>query len=75
MVERVGEGVTSFKLGDHVIPLWRVSCGTCDYCSRGRPAMCDVGTQMRATGTMPDGTTRFRLNGSPIRHFAGFSTF
>ena len=59
IVERIGEGVTSVQPGDHVIPIWRVSCGTCDYCTGGRPALCDVGTQMRVTGLMPDGTTRW----------------
>jgi S-(hydroxymethyl)glutathione dehydrogenase/alcohol dehydrogenase len=75
IVECVGEGVTSVQPGDHVIPIWRVSCGTCEYCTGGRPALCDVGTQMRVTGLMPDGTTRFRVNTTPIRHFAGVSTF
>ncbi len=75
VVESVGEGVTSVQPGDHVIPIWRVSCGTCEYCTGGRPALCEVGTQMRVTGLMPDGTTRFRLNGTPVRHFAGVSTF
>jgi NDMA-dependent alcohol dehydrogenase len=75
VVECVGEGVTSVRPGDHVIPIWRVSCGTCEYCTGGRPALCDVGTQVRVTGLMPDGTTRFRVNTTPIRHFAGVSTF
>lgn len=75
IVECVGDGVTSVQPGDHVIPLWRVSCGTCEYCTGGRPALCDVGTQMRVTGLMPDGTTRFRVNDTPIRHFCGVSTF
>ncbi len=75
IVEAVGDGVTSVEPGDHVIPIWRVSCGTCEYCTGGRPALCDVGTAMRVTGTMPDGTTRFSLDGTPVRHFAGVSTF
>jgi S-(hydroxymethyl)glutathione dehydrogenase / alcohol dehydrogenase len=75
IVECVGDGVTSVQPGDHVIPIWRVSCGTCEYCTGGRPALCDVGTQVRVTGLMPDGTTRFRVNMTPIRHFAGVSTF
>lgn len=74
-VECIGEGVTSVQPGDHVIPIWRVSCGSCEYCTGGRPALCDVGTQMRVTGLMPDGTTRFRVHTTPIRHFAGVSTF
>jgi S-(hydroxymethyl)glutathione dehydrogenase/alcohol dehydrogenase len=74
-VADVGAGVTSVKPGDHVIPLWRLSCGTCDYCAGGRPALCDEGTQIRMTGRLLDGTTRFRLGGTEIKHFAGVSTF
>ena len=33
IVEAVGPGVTSFEPGDHIIPLWRLSCNTCEYCS------------------------------------------
>src|SRR5207244_12779283 len=68
-------GITSVQPGDHVIPIWRVSCGTCEYCTGGRPALCDVGTRMRVTGLMPAGTTRLRGNKTSIRHFAGVSTF
>lgn len=75
IVEKVGPGVTSVKPGDHVIPLWRLSCGRCDYCSDGRPTLCPEGTQIRMTGQLMDGTTRFKLDGREIKHFAGVSTF
>ena len=76
VIEAVGDGVTSVALGDHVIPIWRASCGQCEYCMAGRPALCDMGTRMRFEGVMPDGTMRFRNNaGDPIRHYAGVSTF
>lgn len=75
VVAAVGSGVASVQPGDHVILLWRVSCGVCAYCTGGRPALCDLGTQVRATGLMPDGTTRFRARGQAVRHFAGVSTF
>ena len=76
VVEDVGVGVTSVEPGDHVIPIWRMSCGRCEYCLSGRPALCDVGTQMRFTGKMPDGETRFRnAAGESILHYAGVSTF
>ena len=58
VIEAVGEGVTSVEVGDHVILVWRGSCGKCEYCSSGRPALCDMGTAMRFTGLMPDGTTQ-----------------
>jgi S-(hydroxymethyl)glutathione dehydrogenase/alcohol dehydrogenase len=75
VVADVGPGVTSVKAGDHVIPLWRVSCGQCEHCSDGRPALCAAGTQIRMTGRLLDGTTRFRLDGGEIKHFAGVSSF
>ena len=75
IVADVGPGVTSVKPGDHVIPLWRLSCGTCEYCSNGRPALCPEGTQIRMTGRLLDGTTRFTLDGQEIKHFAGVSSF
>jgi NDMA-dependent alcohol dehydrogenase len=75
IVEQVGAGVTSVKPGDHVIPLWRLSCGKCEYCSDARPALCPEGTQVRSTGRFMDGTTRFKLDGEEIKHFAGVSCF
>ena len=75
VVEDVGPGVTSIRPGDHVIPLWRFSCGECEYCTGGRPALCPSGTQIRMTGRLPDGTTRFKLGETELKHFAGVSTF
>ena len=75
VVEAVGPGVSSVKPGDHVIPLWRLSCGRCEYCSDGRPALCPEGTQIRMTGRFMDGTTRFKLGNKEILHFAGVSCF
>lgn len=76
VIEAVGEGVTSVAVGDPVILVWRGSCGKCEYCERGRPALCDMGTAMRFTGLMPDGTTRFQNSaGDSIRHYAGVSAF
>lgn len=76
IVEAVGKGVTQVEEGDHVLPMWRMSCGRCEYCLGGRPALCDVGTKMRFTGLMPDGDTRFRSSsGERILHYAGVSTF
>src|SRR5439155_6715840 len=60
VVEAVGEGVTAVRPGDHVVLLFRASCGRCDYCSRGRPALCGMTREMRATGRLLDGTTRYR---------------
>ena len=75
VVSDVGAGVTSVEPGDHVIPLWRLSCGQCEYCSGGRPALCAEGTEIRTSGRLLDGTSRFSLDGKEIRHFAGVSRF
>ncbi|RJQ65624.1 MAG: Zn-dependent alcohol dehydrogenase [Desulfobacteraceae bacterium] len=75
IVEKIGPGVTSLKPGDPVIPIWRLSCGHCDYCSAGRPALCPEGTQIRMTGRFMDGSTRFSLDGLELKHFAGVSCF
>lgn len=71
----VGDGVNSVEPGDHVIPLWRLSCGICEYCSESRPALCPVGTEIRASGRLQDGTSRFSYKGQEILHFAGVSAF
>ncbi len=75
IVADVGAGVTSLRPGDHVIPLWRLSCGECEYCTGGRPALCPVGVGVRWSGLLADGTSRFSLDGQEIKHFAGVSSF
>lgn len=75
IIEMVGEGVTSVKKGDPVVPLWRLSCGQCEWCLGGRPALCDAAFQIRNTGRLLDGTSRFRRGSTEIKHFAGVSTF
>lgn len=75
IVADVGPGVTAVKPGDHIIIMWRLSCGICEYCSDGRPALCPAGSQIRSTGKLLDGTTRFKYKGQEIKHFAGASTF
>ena len=75
IVAAVGPGVTHLRPGDHVIPLWRLSCGVCEYCSDNRPALCAEGLQIRMTGRLLDGSTRFKLDGKEIKHFAGVSSF
>jgi NDMA-dependent alcohol dehydrogenase len=75
VVADVGPGVTSVRPGDHVIPLWRFSCGDCEHCTDARPALCAAGLQIRMTGRLLDGTTRFTLEGRDLGHFAGVSSF
>src|SRR6266513_4878709 len=75
VVEEVGPGVTSVEPGDHVVLLWRTSCGRCEYCTTGRPALCPAGTETRASGYLLDGTSRLHRGGEELRHFLGVSCF
>ncbi len=75
IVREVGEGVSSVKVGDHVIPLYTPECRQCKTCLSRRSNLC---TSIRATqgkGLMPDGTSRFRCDGDPVFHYMGCSTF
>lgn len=75
IVEQVGEGVTSLKKGDHVIPLYTPECGTCKFCISGKTNLCQRIRETQGKGLMPDGTSRFSKDGKPIFHYMGTSTF
>jgi S-(hydroxymethyl)glutathione dehydrogenase/alcohol dehydrogenase len=75
VVEEVGAGVTSIAVGDHVIPLYTPECGECDFCTSGKTNLCQAIRVTQGRGLMPDGTSRFSLNGKPIHHYMGTSTF
>lgn len=75
IVEEVGEGVTSLKPGDHVIPLYTPECGECKFCRSGKTNLCQKIRVTQGKGVMPDGTSRFSLGGKPLLHYMGTSTF
>ena len=75
IVVEVGEGVTSVKPGDHVIPLYTAECGECLFCQSGKTNLCVSVRATQGKGVMPDGTTRFSYNGQPVYHYMGCSTF
>ncbi|MBL0352078.1 MAG: S-(hydroxymethyl)glutathione dehydrogenase/class III alcohol dehydrogenase [Candidatus Dechloromonas phosphoritropha] len=75
IVVSVGEGVTSVKVGDHVIPLYTPECGECKFCKSGKTNLCQKIRETQGKGLMPDGTTRFFKGGKPIFHYMGCSTF
>ncbi len=75
IVESVGEGVTSLKPGDHVIPLYTAECRECKFCKSGKTNLCQAVRATQGKGLMPDGTSRFSQNGKPIFHYLGCSTF
>ncbi len=71
----VGAGVTSLKAGDHVIPLYTPECRQCKFCLSRKTNLCQAIRATQGKGLMPDGTSRFSIDGKPIFHYMGTSTF
>ena len=75
IVREVGAGVTSVEVGDHVIPLYTPECRECDFCLNPKTNLCQSIRSTQGQGLMPDGTSRFSLNGESLLHYMGCSTF
>jgi S-(hydroxymethyl)glutathione dehydrogenase/alcohol dehydrogenase len=75
VVVDVGPGVKSLKKGDTVIPLYTPECRECEYCLHPKTNLCQAIRSTQGRGLMPDGTSRFSLDGKPILHYMGCSTF
>lgn len=75
VVESVGEGVTEFQPGDHVVPLYIPQCGECKFCKSPKTNLCGKIRMTQGKGVMPDGTSRFTCKGKTVYHFMGCSTF
>jgi S-(hydroxymethyl)glutathione dehydrogenase/alcohol dehydrogenase len=74
VIEEVGEGVTGFEVGDHVVLTFVPECGVCFFCSRDQGFMCETSAALNMGG-MLDGTTRLSSGGTPLRQMAGCGTF
>ena len=75
IVVEVGPGVLSLKVGDTVIPLYTPECRECDFCLNPKTNLCQSIRATQGLGLMPDGSSRFSLDGKPILHYMGCSTF
>ena len=75
VVVEVGAGVKSLQVGDHVIPLYTPECRNCAYCLSRKTNLCQAIRLTQGRGVMPDGSSRFSLNGKLIHHYMGTSTF
>ena len=76
IVVEVGPDVVDLKVGDHVIPLYTPECRQCEYCLHPKTNLCQAIRETQGRGVMPDGTSRFSmLDGTPILHYMGCSTF
>jgi S-(hydroxymethyl)glutathione dehydrogenase/alcohol dehydrogenase len=75
VVLEVGAGVPWLKPGDHVIPLYTPECRQCKFCLSRKTNLCQAIRATQGKGLMPDGTSRFSIDGKPILHYMGTSTF
>ncbi|MCW5942945.1 MAG: Zn-dependent alcohol dehydrogenase [Fimbriimonadaceae bacterium] len=75
VVEAVGSGVSSVRVGDAVALNWAPYCGDCFYCRHGRTGICRAYVGPIWAGTMLDGTTRLSRRGSPVYHFSALACF
>ena len=75
IVVDVGTGVTTLKKGDHVIPLYTPECRQCKSCLSRKTNLCTAIRATQGKGVMPDGTSRFSLDGKMVHHYMGCSTF
>jgi S-(hydroxymethyl)glutathione dehydrogenase / alcohol dehydrogenase len=75
VVLEVGAGVPWLKPGDHVIPLYTPECRQCKFCLSRKTNLCQSIRATQGKGLMPDGTSRFSIDGRPLLHYMGTSTF
>src|ERR1700692_1655670 len=75
LVVDTGPGVTTLRKGDHVIPLYMPECRQCKSCLSRKTNLCTAIRAPQGKGVMPDGTSRFSLDGTPLHHYMGCSTF
>ena len=75
IVRELGPGVTSVNVDDIVIPLYTPECRQCDFCPHPKTNLCQSIRVTQGRGLMPDGSSRFSLDGKPILHYMGCSTF
>lgn len=74
IVESIGEGVTTVKPGDKVIPIFLPQCRECNVCHNPDGNLC-IKNDFTGRGVLAEGTTRFTCKGKPVYHLMGTSTF
>lgn len=75
IVEQLGDGVTDLVVGDHVVLVFVPSCGHCNPCAEGRPALCEPGAAANGAGSLLSGARRITRDGQTIHHHLGCSAF
>src|SRR3954451_20496250 len=69
IVADVGPSVTSVEKRGHVIPLYTPERRQCEDCLSRKTNLCVAIRATQGKGVMPDGTSRFSANGSPVMHY------
>ncbi len=75
VVVELGRDVDNLEIGDHVVPSFVASCGQCEMCIQGRPALCIPATKANVDGTLFGGSIRLHKNGERIFHHSGVAAF
>jgi alcohol dehydrogenase len=75
VVEEVGDGVEDLSPGDRVVMVFMPSCGTCEPCQVGRPALCEPGAAANARGELLSGERRLHSGSEVLNHHLGCSAF
>ena len=75
VVVDIGPNVKSLRKGDHVIPLYTPECRECKFCLSKKTNLCQAIRSTQGRGVMPDNTSRFSMDGKPLFHYMGTSTF
>ena len=80
VVEQLGPAAeadsTGLAVGDHVVCVFVPSCGHCELCMVGRPALCEPGAVANGAGTLLSGARRLRRpDGTAVNHHLGVSAF
>ena len=75
VVEAVGDGVGDLAPGDRVVMVFMPSCGTCNPCAEGRPALCEPGAAANGKGELLAGGRRLHSPEGDLNHHLGCSAF
>ncbi|HWQ85355.1 zinc-dependent alcohol dehydrogenase family protein [Brevundimonas sp.] len=75
VVEALGEGVADLAVGDHVVMVFMPSCGHCNPCAEGRPALCEPGAAANGKGELLTGGRRIHDADGALNHHLGCSAF
>ncbi|WP_332661306.1 zinc-dependent alcohol dehydrogenase family protein [Brevundimonas sp.] len=75
VVEALGEGVADLAVGDHVVMVFMPSCGHCNPCAGGRPALCEPGAAANGKGELLTGGRRLHDAAGDLNHHLGCSAF